>query len=232
MSLLRHLLILLLLSGTLCPTLTRADGGVSLNLIRVIFPAGEKAQTLTIKNEGSQHYLIQSRIQRGLDDQTTAPFIVTPPLFQLGAKKKQLLRILKLEQALPEDRESLFYLSVLAVPAHTDSVAGDARVSMGFQFMLKLFYRPQGLPMSVSDANCKLQFNRVPEGVRVKNATPYFLTFGSLAFDQTELDLNSQHSMIAPLSSQTYQVNTKVNQVRWQTLTDVGGFSSPCQQFL
>lgn len=232
MSLLRALSILLLMLGPVCPVYATSGSGVSLNQTRVIFPAGEKAQTLAVKNEGLHHYIIQSRIQRGLNDQKTAPFIVTPPLFQLGAKNKQLLRILKQEQALPEDRESLFYLSVLAVPTQKESVTADVRVSMGFQFLIKLLYRPQGLPMSMSEASCQLQFSTTPDGVRVENATPYFLTFGSLIFDQTELDLNIQPSMIAPLSNQTYQVNTPVNRVQWQTLTDVGGISSACQQSL
>ncbi|HHQ4306969.1 TPA: fimbrial biogenesis chaperone [Serratia fonticola] len=230
MPLLCPLFIVLLLLGPICSAFATANGGVSLNQTRVIFAAGDKAQTITVKNIGSQNYLIQSRIQRERQDQGPAPFIVTPPLFPLGPQSKQLLRILKQDETLPADRESLFYLTVLAIPAQKESVSADARLSMGFQFMIKLLYRPQGLKLSAQEASCRLQFSRTANGVRVENPTPYFLTFGSLAFGLDEIDLNTQPSMIAPMSVETYPITRPVGRVQWQTLTDFGGLSPACQQ--
>ncbi|MCO7507868.1 molecular chaperone [Serratia fonticola] len=232
MSLLCPLFTVLLLLWPVCSAFAAANGGVSLNQTRVIFAAGDKAQTLTVKNTGSQNYLIQSRIQRDLQGQGAAPFIVTPPLFPLGPKSKQLLRILKQGEALPTDRESLFYLSVLAIPAHTEPASGDARLSMGFEFTIKLLYRPQGLKIATQDARCQLQFSRTPNGIRAENPTPYFLTFGSLAFDHDALDLNTLPSMIAPMSAETFPASRPVARVHWQALTDAGDLSPSCQQTL
>ncbi|CAI1949631.1 Chaperone protein fimC precursor [Serratia fonticola] len=220
-------LVPLLLAATACPAM---NGGVSLNHTRVIFAAGDKAQTVMVKNTGQQNYLIQSRMQNQPDNPVAGSFIATPPLFPLAAQSSQMLRILKQDDTLPADRESLSYLTVLAIPAQTEPSADDARLSMGFQFMIKLFYRPQGLKITPEQASCQLTFSRTAQGIRAENPTPYFLTFGSLNFGKQRVDLDNQPSMIAPMSSATYRVAGPVAQVRWQTLTDVGGLSSTCLQ--
>ncbi|KFK96376.1 MULTISPECIES: molecular chaperone [unclassified Serratia (in: enterobacteria)] len=206
-----------------------ADGGVSLNQTRVIFSSGDKAQTLTVKNTGAKKYLIQSRVQREQQRASAAPFIVTPPLFQLGPESSQTLRILKQEQALPTDRESLFYLAVSAIPAQSQPTAQESRLSMGFQFVIKLFYRPAGLKIAAESASCQLRITPTAQGMRIENPTPYFVTFGRLSFDQRAVDLNVQPAMIAPLSSEIYPVSKPVKQVHWQVIDDFGALSAACQ---
>ncbi|CAM4293851.1 fimbrial biogenesis chaperone [Serratia silvae] len=223
---------LLLIAFTALPATTAADGGVSLNQTRVVFYATDKAQTVTVKNTGAQSYLIQSRIQRALDNQASTPFIVTPPLFQLGPERKQLLRILKQDEPLPTDRESLFYLSVLAIPAQKQAAQAEAHLSMGFRFAIKLFYRPESLKIAPLDASCRLELIPTATGVRIANPTPYFLTFASLKFDGRMIDLDTQPTMIAPMSTENYPAKKPVRHADWQTITDFGGLSAPCQQAL
>ncbi|MFZ1871581.1 MAG: molecular chaperone [Chania sp.] len=209
-----------------------ASGGISLSQTRVIFSAEDKAQTITVKNSGAKNYLIQSRVQTDLSNTRAAPFVVTPPLFQLAPESHQLLRILKQDPALPADRESLFYLAVSAIPAQSEPAAQQARLSMGFQFVIKLFYRPAGLKIAAENASCQLKMTPTAQGIRIENPTPYFLSFGTLAFDQRAVDLETQPAMIAPLSSETYPASQPVKQVHWQAINDFGGLSAPCQQVL
>ncbi|HDR2753030.1 TPA: molecular chaperone [Enterobacter asburiae] len=209
-----------------------ASGGVSLEQTRVVFSAGDSAQTVTVKNTGMQKYLIQSRVQSDAIHVGTAPFVVTPPLFVLGPEHKQLLRILRQSKALPTDRESLFYLSVSAIPAQPEPVPETVRLSMGFQFVIKLFYRPTGLKEQPEEVPCRLQFTPTAKGVRVENPVPYFQTLGSLMFDHRVMDLEKQPSMIAPMSTVFYPTSQPVREVRWQTITDVGGLSADCQYSL
>ncbi|NCG54961.1 molecular chaperone [Serratia fonticola] len=209
-----------------------ANGGVSLSQTRVVFSAEDKAQTVTVKNTGTQNYLIQSRVQRDVRHVGTAPFVVTPPLFALGPERKQLLRILRQGEALPTDRESLFYLSVSAIPAQSEPAPEAARLSMGFQFVIKLFYRPVGLKDTPEAAPCRLQFTPTVKGVRIENPTSYFLTLGALTFDQRVIDLDKQPSMVAPMGMAFYPASQPVRQVHWQTITDVGGLSAECQHAL
>ncbi|EPE4188435.1 fimbrial biogenesis chaperone [Yersinia enterocolitica] len=206
-------------------------GGIKLSQTRVVFLATDKAQTLSVDNSDSQTYLIQSRIQRDLDDTASAPFIITPPLFPLPANNRQLLRILPQDiAALPTDRESLFYLSVLGIPAQTNQENASSQISMGLRFMIKLFYRPAGLSITPEAAACHLQFSRTPQGVQVNNPTPYYHSLAKLTFNHTAIDLNTAPSMVAPMSRVTYAIPGPLTQVQWQIITDHGGLSEPCQQ--
>ncbi|MFW5401994.1 molecular chaperone [Yersinia sp. 1252 StPb PI] len=223
------LITLLLMIFVGAPAMATSKGGVSLSQTRVVFSAEDKAQSLTVKNSGMQNYLIQSRIQNEMKNDATVPFIVTPPLFPLGAEGNQLLRILKQGEALPDDRESLFYLSVLAIPSQPEPVPEEARLSMGFQFVIKLFYRPTALKDVPQNVGCQLTFSRVGNGIRIENPTPYFITFGTLKFDHNVIDLDTAPSMIAPMGAQTYPVAGSIKHVEWQTITDAGGLSALCQ---
>ncbi|MFC0228352.1 fimbrial biogenesis chaperone [Serratia aquatilis] len=206
-----------------------ALGGISLSKTRVIFAPSTKAQTFAVSNSGKQSYLIQSRVQRTPDDTTQAPFIVVPPLFRLQPDSLQQIRIVSQGAMLPKDRESLFYLSVLAIPAGSEQRVQPMQVSMGIRFVLKLFYRPSGL---VSLSQCSLRFHRVAQGVKVENPTPYFQTLGNLAFNHNPVNLDKQPAMLAPQSEQIYPVSAKERDVNWQTVTDYGGLSPSCQQRL
>ncbi|MGE4745924.1 fimbrial biogenesis chaperone [Yersinia enterocolitica] len=212
-------------------TIAANVGGISLSQTRMVFLATDKAQTLTVKNSDNQTYLIQSRVQRNLDDTASAPFVITPPLFPLRADNRQLLRILPQDTAgLPTERESLFYLSVVGIPAQTEQNSASNQVSMGLRFMIKLFYRPTGLAVSQDAAACGLEFNATAQGVRVNNPTPYYQTLGQLVLNHTTIDLDNQPSMVAPMSTATYSVSAPVTQAKWQTINDFGGLSTECQQ--
>ena len=211
----------------------RTDGGVSLGQTRVIFLSTDKAQILTVNNTDSRAYLIQSRVQMAPDNTSPAPFIVTPPLFTLQPGKHQLLRIL-LDQGdeLPADHESVFYLSVLAIPANEEKTTSQVQVSMGIRFVIKLFYRPAGLKDPSEPTTCRLRFVPVPEGVRVENPTLYFQTLGQLSFNQASVNLDRQPAMLAPLSAQTYPAPSGRIEARWRIITDYGGLSTPCEQIV
>jgi P pilus assembly chaperone PapD len=46
-----------------------------------------------------------------------APFLITPPLFRLNAKEDNVLRVVRTGGNLPEDRESLYWLNIKAIPS-------------------------------------------------------------------------------------------------------------------
>lgn len=211
------------------PTPSAEKGGISLGQTRVIFAADDKMHNLTVKNTTGRAYLLQSRVQLTPEDISPAPFIVTPPLFSIKPDSRQLLRIVSQGARLPADRESLFYLSVLAIPAESTQAAANARMSVGIRFVLKLFYRPAGLKTPPA-AGCPLRFQRTPQGVQVENPTPYFQTLGQLRFNHIPIDLDAQPSMLAPMSTQTYPLKAAANQAEWQTITDYGGLASRCQR--
>lgn len=208
-------------------------GGISLDQTRVVFTAGEKARTVTVNNLSSQAYLIQSRVHRDLTDPEPGPFLSTPPLFVLQPSGRQLFRLILTGASLPADRESLFYLSVTAIPSQQQQVERGplrSRLSLGLRFTIKLFYRPAGLAPTPEQAVCRLKVSRHTTGIRIVNPTPYFQTLGLLSINGHALHLEGASSMIAPGSHQDYVFSGKPRQTDWQIVNDYGALASRCHQ--
>ncbi|RDL19866.1 pili/flagellar assembly PapD-like chaperone [Serratia fonticola] len=66
--------------------------------------------------------------------------------------KGQTLRISYAGGALPMDKESVFWLNVLEVPAKSQATTGENRLQMAFRPRIKLFFRPKGLDGNPNDA--------------------------------------------------------------------------------
>jgi len=154
---------------------------------RVIYSESEREVSLKLTNEGDAPSLMQAWIDDGdpnaAPENTKSPFALTPPLFRLDAKKGQTLRIIQLQQTLPRDRESLFWLNVLEVPPVASS-SNDQQNLLQFAFRsrIKLFFRPTGLPGDADSAPTKVtwRFARKDDGHHVltaTNPTPYHITY-------------------------------------------------------
>jgi fimbrial chaperone protein len=208
-----------------------AEGGIGLSRTRIVFPSTDNAQTLTLQNHGSRPYLVQSAVVTTPGGHELGPFITTPPLFRLEANSSNTIRILrKGDVALPADRESAFYFTAIAVPAiaqpnEAEDSSLAARISVGIQNTIKLFYRPAGLAMTPEEAQGRLTFHLQGGKVQVHNPTPYYLTFSHLAFDGTEIQVRDSVSMIAPFSQTSYPAKGQVRQAQWTVINDYGGNS-------
>ncbi|EKT60164.1 molecular chaperone [Providencia sneebia] len=217
-------------------TCASAIAGIYLDNSRIIFSSADttQGQTIGISNSASSAspYLVKAQVLGDIQGtQTQTPFSVTPSLFRLEKGMKNQLRILKTGQTpLPKDRESVFYLRVIALPAGVDSdnppkseVGGAVIVSTGS--VIKLFYRPQGLPISQQQAMSALQFSRQGSVLNVKNSSPYFITLSSLTVGEYKVPMSvqTQNTLIPPFGEMHYpNVNIGGN-VTWRAINDYGG---------
>lgn len=229
-SVLRLFLMLAGILAVLIQDASASEGGISITRTRVIFQASDNAQTLTLQNHGTLPYLVQPAVVATPSGREPAPFLTTPPLFRLEGNSQNAVRILRKGDAtLPEDRESVFYFTAVAVPSMTQPKESDdaslaARVSVGIQNTIKLFYRPAGLAMSQEEAAGRLTFHLQGGKVQVNNPTPYYLTFSRLAFDRAEVNV-SGGLMIAPFSQASIAVAGSVQRAQWTLINDFGGIS-------
>lgn len=214
-----------------------ADGGLQLNQTRVIFDAKAKNATATIKNQSDRVYLVKAGVMATPDQPAakkgTVPFMLTPPLFRLEPNSQSSVLVVRDGTVdLPTDRESVFYLSLLAIPSTPKLMeerdAGvTAQVSVGIQTIIKLFYRPTGLSIPVQSASEKLTFRQVGQNLRISNPTPYFVTLARLTLNGKLVDVRDAEAgaMIAPFSTQNYPIVGQSQQVTWTTINDYGGES-------
>lgn len=211
--------------------------GINLGQTRVVIFEGEKSTTLHIINTGDTRYLIKSSVTRDIEGDALAPFIITPPLFIMESDSQQLVRIISLEDPESKLQESLYYISVLAIPAQqkNEQTASEdiiPEINIGTDIVIKLFHRPRGLKMTSTEAPCKMRVEQLNNEIVVTNPTPYYLTMTDMEADGMSISMDDRSAMLAPMSSQRYSTRQKVRVVKWQTINDYGGLSDLCEQRL
>lgn len=230
------MLTVMLGASLMVSTAIAGDGGVGFSRNRLIYPASQKAIRLTVSNHGDSPYLVQAGVSGDPVKKAPAPFVVTPPLFRLEGNSQNDIRIVAAGANLPKDRESVFYFYGTAIPGGGEAADGNtgvsATLSIAMRSVMKLFWRPEGLKPSALDAPGKMQFIREAKGVRVKNPTPYYQSFSSMAFDGKAQDLDRVASMVAPFSEQLFASSGPVSKVTWQVMNDYGGATNEVTQSL
>lgn len=194
-----------------CLGLATAHASVVIGGTRVVFPAKDGEITLRLSNEGEQPALVEAWIDRGdpqsTPDKVDVPFLITPPLFRMDAHKGQSLRIIHTREAMPADRESLFWLNVLEVPPKPTGAeaAGANLLQLAIRSRLKLFFRPDGLAGDPLKTPARLTWTVVANGagraLEVHNPTPYHVTFNAVTLDSNGTHYSADTGMVAPLST-------------------------------
>lgn len=224
-----------------------AHSAVIINGTRIIYEESARETAVKITNTGNMPVLLQAWLDNGdpgaKPESIRVPFSLTPPVVRLDAQKGQTIRILRVGNALPADRESVYWFNLLEIPpkATKQLAAGENLMQLAFRTRIKLFYRPEKLPMSVEQAYKHLTFTRKGTQIVVRNASPYYLTLGKLAFRATETgpeltNLNAQKGkMIAPFAELALTLPGKrtLNSgtfVTYTIINDFGGNTPGTQQ--
>lgn len=207
------------------------SAGIALENTRVIYRGSEKnGITFTVTNRTGQVYLLQSRVaQWGASpsaSSSAAPFIVIPPLARFASDDALSLRIRLTKQDLPTDRESVFGLSLKAIPSQSapgSESEAEAKMILALQNNLKLFYRPTELAEMTAEVQAQaLEFGLHGTELKVYNPTPYYITLGEVKADSKTVALGKQR-MLAPYS--TVEVNlpgARPKSVSWNIINDDG----------
>lgn len=201
----------------------KAAGGIALGATRVIYPAEDKQTSISISNsDGKARFLVNSWVEnnRGEKEKT---FVVTPPLFVSEPESENTLRIIYAGQPLPGDRESLFWLSVKAIPSVNKENATDKNVlQLAVLSRIKLFVRPKNLSGLTEDAPAKLQFSRLDKYLNITNPSVYYITLVNVHMGKQRLD----NVMVAPKSRAQLLIPPNVQGgVTFQTVNDYGALT-------
>jgi len=217
-----------LLAGLLIFTTTvytaYVEAGVALGTTRVIYPAGKKQAQLSVTNSDEHStYLIQSWVENAQSIKD-ASFVITPPLFAMQGKKENTLRIIDATNGqLPQDRESLFWINVKAIPSMDKSKIADNTLQLAIISRIKLFYRPEKLATSVDKAPEQLIFRRNANTLTLINPTPYYLTV-------TELNAGTrllENIMVPPIGESTVKLPADSgSKITYSTINDYGALTA------
>lgn len=206
----------LILLFTLITHFTHAS--VVLERTRLILSTNKSIISLQVFNRSEQPTLIQSWVDEGniasTPETTTAPFIVIPPMAKITANGGLQLKIQQLENRLPKDRESVFYLNVLDIAPKPENKENLSTLQLALQTRIKLFYRPAQLKLTTEDVFKKIGITHNDEYLEINNPTAYYFTISKIYFDDKE-ELLTNAIMVAPFAKQhiQYQKQADMNQV-------------------
>lgn len=197
---------------------------------RVIYQGNKKEVTIGLTNKNPRPVLIQSWIDTGNENTTpekiSVPFVLTPPINRVDPNKGQTIRISYTGvPALPTDKESVYWLNVLEVPAK-DKNSDDVKQKLNvvFRTRIKLFYRPEGLPGNSNDAPDELHWRLSGQNVTVQNASKYNVTIFDIQYKHNGVSSETSGKMVAPGESQQFTLKNagNVDGLTFNTINDYG----------
>jgi len=200
----------------------QAQAGVALGATRVIYPSGQKQVQLAVTNNDENTYLIQSWVENA-DGVKDGRFVITPPLFAMQGKKENTLRILDAtNNQLPQDRETLFWMNVKAIPSMDKSKLSDNTLQLAIISRIKLYYRPAKLALPPDQAPEKLKFRRSAGSLTLINPTPYYLTV-------TELNAGTrilENALVPPMGETSVKLPSDAgSEITYRTINDYGALT-------
>ncbi|WP_426318477.1 fimbria/pilus periplasmic chaperone [Pseudoduganella sp. R-43] len=220
-----------------------ANANIIISGTRVIYPADEREVTVKLSNEGKTPVLAQVWLDDGDASATPGsakvPFALTPPLSRIDPRKGQHLRLMYTHDALPKDKESLFWLNVLEVPPRAEKGERPQNMlQLAIRSRIKVFFRPAGLPGDPRDAAAKVHWawRKAESGnyvLTATNPTPYHVTFSKLTASAGNASYESEAGgMVAPGATQEFPVGhlsaapAGALKVKYTFLNDYGGGSN------
>ena len=208
------------LLSTLLLVAATAHAGVIINGTRLVYQGDKKESSLGLSNPDATDYLVQSWVDSGGKNQANAPFLITPPLFRLDAKEDNVLRVVRTGGNLPEDRESLYWLNIKAIPS-SKHVEGVNTLQIAINTRIKLLYRPSAVKGRPEDVADKLEWHREGNDLVVNNPTPFYMNFQTVT-------LNGQKERVVNLNSLQHRMHDEF--VAFEKMVATKDFDSVAKQ--
>lgn len=194
-------------------------GGITVGGTRVIYDGSRKEASLSVTSSSPEPYLVQSWADVREDSAEKAPFIITPPLFRLDGNQQSVLRIVRAGGSLAEDRESLYWLNVKAIPRGTQQDNVNT-LQIAVKNRIKLTYHPAALSGVPEEQTSQLRWRVAGNKVTVTNPTPFVMNFYEIRLGGRDL---ADVTYVLPMSEATFTAPSgAAGSVSWKLINDYG----------
>lgn len=208
---------------------------LKLGASRIIYAPESNGTTLTAMNVQDYPMLVKSSVLDE-DKNTSAPFIVTPPLFRLDGQQQSRIRIVRTGGDFSEDRETLKWLCVTGIPPKADDqwakdkdgkVIAPSHATINVQVSvsscIKLLVRPSSIKGEPTDVASSVVWQREGNKLKVTNPTPFYMNLKSVAVGGKKVE---GLDYIPPQGERRFNLPQGASgAVEWQLITDLGGNS-------
>lgn len=196
-----------------------ANAGVVIGGTRVIYDGNKKESSISVNNPDTTPYLIQSWVDTQNGGAEKAPFIITPPLYRLDKDQQNVERIV-LAGSVPQEKESLYWLNIKAIPA---APRKDNTLQIAVKTRIKLIYRPAALKGVIPEEQAdKLTWQRNGDQIQVTNPTNVVMNFNEINVNGKKLE---DVSYVLPGSTAHFNLPKGVSggAVTFKIINDYGG---------
>lgn len=124
--------------------------------------------------------------------------------------------------SLPQDRESVYWVNVKAIPSQNEENEGKNVLQIAVRTRIKLFYRPAGLKGDIKSSPGELRFTRNGKQIKVDNPTVFNITFSDVFINGHEIE---KSGMVPAKGSLNINLPAGVNsasQIKYNTINDFG----------
>lgn len=219
-----------------------AHAGIVPASSRVIYTEQSKEQSLLLANGNDYPLVVQTWVDDGAGnlDLAKAPFVVLPAIFKMNPKGIQAIRIVQNGDAMPADRESVYWLNLYEIAGKTPEQSqpvseNQARLDLAMNTQLKIFYRPANLAkMNIEQIAAQLRFSLQQSAGQwflvCHNPTPYHISFTGLKVIQGQQSriVAKQMDMMTPAqANRIYPLeqapqSTEFDRIEFTLLDDQG----------
>lgn len=233
-SIIKKKLFLAFLSVILAQT---ACASVVLVGTRVIYPENKPFVSLNFRSSDNVPSIIDMWVSKEAEStasQNDAPFIMTPSIFRIDPNKGQTIKLLYTGTKPTSDRESVYYLNFLQMPASDKNVNN---LLVTYKSTVKIFYRPSSLTQNVDDIDSYIEVDlrKISSGtITVINNSEFHVNPVSLTLEahgKKILSVPGQRlAMVSPFSRQEIKVapisNSGDISSSISLINDLGGIST------
>lgn len=171
-----------------------------LNSTRYVFDEKRDNISVQVDNQSTQEYGGQIWIENQDQNDKNVYFVPSPTFFKVADQHKQILRILKINDVLPRDKESLFWINIQEIPKAPKD--GMNALSIALHTQVKMFYRPEALKEKRENAEQNIKMISSEGNTVLWNDTPYYFAIISVKQNGTPIkvsdDIKDKLSVFAP----------------------------------
>lgn len=196
-----------------------ATGGLRLGASRIVIEKGARKGALEVTNLEKTPVIVVAKLSNTDSSDATALRLM-PSAFKLNSLEKGAVRMV-LTQALPEDRESVFWLGVTAVPPR-EKTQGN-RVALMLTHSIKVYYRPKNLDGNFLSAAQGLKWTYKNGVLTAKNDGPISVQFHDVLLNG---HIVGQTDLLMPFAQKSWKVPdapAKVQRLRFSFINEFSG---------
>ncbi|AZG98465.1 molecular chaperone [Proteus mirabilis] len=179
---------------------------IQINKDRFFYKEQDKEILFDIKNKSEKEsYIIQSWVSHyDKEDNSEAPFIISPSLIKLAPNENFTLKIIKTDDIKETNKESVYRVNIKLVPVIDDDMADKNLILISLNSIYNLFYTPKSIINKNHNKDINFSINN-ENLIKINNPTPYFITIAEAKID--DIDILNKRITLSPFKN--YSIKDK-----------------------